>query len=74
MHKILVEKHYVKYCNFFMINLKSKHHNVTHYKTVLKKNNPPSHLNVVFESRNQLLKNLLQMSPILVKILLIYLL
>jgi hypothetical protein len=40
-----------------MDNLKAKHHNMTHYKTVLKKCGPPSHLSVArFESRNRLLK------------------
>jgi len=54
---VLVEEHHVKYCNLFMDNLKPKHHNMTHYKTVLKKSGLPSHLNVAqFESKNRLLK------------------
>jgi len=53
---VLVEKHHVKYCNLFMNNLKPKHHNMTHYKTVLKKSGP-SDLSVArFESKNRLLK------------------
>ncbi|XP_011862141.1 PREDICTED: uncharacterized protein LOC105558828 [Vollenhovia emeryi] len=54
---VLVEEHHVKYCNVFMDNLKPKHHNMTHYKTILKKSGPPSHLSVArFESKNRLLK------------------
>ncbi|KAL6418564.1 hypothetical protein ACFW04_012001 [Cataglyphis niger] len=54
---VLVEEHHVKYCNLFMDNLKAKHHNMTHYKTILKKSGPPSHLSVTrFESKNRLLK------------------
>jgi len=54
---VLIEEHHIKYCNLFMDNLKPKHHNMTHYKTILKKSGPPSHLSVArFESRNRLLK------------------
>lgn len=43
---VLVQEHHIKYRNLFMDNLKPKHHNTIHYKTVLKKSGLLSHLSV----------------------------
>lgn len=55
--EILVTEHHEKYIHLFHDNLKCKHHNMTHYKTIMKKSGPLSHLSVMrFESKNRLLK------------------
>ncbi|XP_036146073.1 uncharacterized protein LOC118646711 [Monomorium pharaonis] len=55
--EVLVAEHNEKYMSLFCDNLKCKHHNLTHYKTVMKKSGPLSHLSVMrFESKNRLLK------------------
>lgn len=54
---VLVEEHHAKYLHLFHDNLKCKHRNMTHFKTVMKKSGPLSHLSVMrFESKNRLLK------------------
>lgn len=44
---ILVEEHHEKYLHLFHKNLKCKHHNMTHYRTVVEKSGPLSHLSVM---------------------------
>lgn len=54
---VLIQEHHKKYLHLFHDNLKCKHHNMTHYKTIMKKSGPLSHLSVMrFESKNRLLK------------------